>query len=258
MKKLPKISVIVPLYNAEKYIGECLDSVLSQTYKNLEIIVVDDGSTDKSVKIVKSRKVKVIEQKNMGVSVARNTGIDAATGEFLHFIDADDCLINNDFYENVIMGISNADIAIVGIVDEKYGNKPVEKFNRVKIYSGKQSKISISKVARRPAVWRFIFRMDFLIKNKLRFEPGRVTSQDVMFTIPAIFYANAVATIPNAFYWYRRTPLGAMRDPARMFAREQNKKIVWDRAVKFAVKNKLFLGFRRSFFKWLKMFFNGK
>lgn len=258
MKKNPKISVIIPLYNTEKYIGECLDSVLSQTYQNLEIIVVDDGSTDNGVSIAKSRKVKVIEQKNMGVSVARNTGIDAATGEFLHFIDADDKLLNNDFYENIIAGVGVADIAVVGVVDEKYGDKPVEKFNRVRIYRGKQSKISISKVARRPAVWRFIFRRDFLIKNKMRFEIGRVTSQDVMFTIPAIFYAKAIATIPNAFYWYRRAPMGAMRDPARATARKQNKEIVWNRAVEFAVKNKFFLGFRRSFFKWLKMFFGVK
>lgn len=241
--------------DTEKYIAECLDSIMSQTYPNLEIIVVDDGSTDNSVLIAKSYKVKVIQQKKMGVSVARNTGIDTATGEYLHFIDADDKLLNKDFYENVMAGIGNTDIAIVGVVDEKYGDKPVENFKSVKIYHSKQSKINISKVARRPAVWRFIFRRDFLIKNKLRFEPGRVTSQDVMFTIPAVFYANSIATIPNTFYWYRRAPLGAMRDPARAFAREQNKKIVWDRAVKFAVKNKFFLGFRRSFFKWLKILF---
>ncbi|MFA7188240.1 MAG: glycosyltransferase [Alphaproteobacteria bacterium] len=258
MKKIPKISVIIPLYNTEKYIGDCLDSVLSQNYPNLEIIVVDDGSTDNSVLIAKSYKVNVIEQKNMGVSVARNTGINAATGEYIHFIDADDKLLNNDFYERVMNGIGNADIAVVGVVDEKYGDKPVENFKSEKLYYGKQSKISISKVARRPAVWRFVFRRRFLIKNKLKFESGRITSQDVMFTIPAIFYATAIATIPNAFYWYRRAPLGAMRDPARALAREQNKKIVWDRAVKFAVKNRFFLGFRRSFFKWLKMFFAEK
>lgn len=258
MKKIPKISVIIPLYNTEKYIGDCLDSVLSQNYPNLEIIVVDDGSTDNSVLIAKSYKVNVIEQKNMGVSVARNTGINAATGEYIHFIDADDKLLNNDFYERVMNGIGNADIAVVGVVDEKYGDKPVENFKSEKLYYGKQSKISISKVARRPAVWRFVFRRRFLIKNKLKFESGRITSQDVMFTIPAIFYATAIATIPNTFYWYRRAPLGAMRDPARALAREQNKKIVWDRAVKFAVKNRFFLGFRRSFFKWLKMFFAEK
>ena len=254
MKRVPKISVVIPSYNTEKYIGECLDSLIAQTYSNLEIIVVDDGSKDNSVRIAKSYKVKVIEQKNMGVSVARNSGVQAATGEFLHFIDADDKLLNTDFYERVMDGIGNADIAVVGVVDEKYGDVPVENFKSIKIYRGKQSKISISKVARRPAVWRFVFRRDFLIKNKLTFEPGRVTSQDVMFTIPAVFYANAIATIPNAFYWYRRAPLGAMRDPARALAREQNKKIVWDRAVRFAIENKFFLGFRRSFFKWLKLF----
>lgn len=246
------------MHNAEQYIGQCLDSVFSQTHKNLEVIVVDDGSTDKSASIAKSHGAKVIVQTNMGVSVARNAGLDAATGQFLHFIDADDKLANSDFYEKVLAGISDADIAVIGVIDEKYGDAPVEKFNHVKIYRGKQSKISISKVARRPAVWRFIFRRDFLLKNNLRFEPGRVTSQDVMFTIPAVFYARSIATIPGAFYWYRRAPMGAMRDPARSLARKQNKEIVWGRAVEFAVKNKFFLGFRRSFFKWLKMFFINK
>src|SRR5574344_1036386 len=134
MKELPKISVIIPMRDTEKYIAECLDSIMSQTYPNLEIIVVDDGSTDNSVLIAKSYKVKVIQQKKMGVSVARNTGIDMATGEYLHFIDADDKLLNKDFYENVMAGIGNADIAIVGVVDEKYGDKPVENFKSVKIY----------------------------------------------------------------------------------------------------------------------------
>lgn len=253
MKKIAKISVVIPMHNSEKYIGQCLDSVFSQTYQNLEVIVVDDGSTDKGASIAKSHGAKIIKQKNMGVSVARNTGLDAATGQFLHFIDADDKLANSDFYEKVMAGISDSDIAVVGVIDEKYGNKPVEKFDRVKIYRAKQSKISISKVARRPAVWRFVFRRDFLLKNNLRFEPGRVTSQDVMFTIPAVFYARAISTIPGAFYWYRRTPQGAMRDPARANARIQNKKIVWDRAVQFAVQNHFFLGFRRSFFKWVKL-----
>ncbi len=258
MKKDAKISVIIPMHNAEQYIGQCLDSVFSQTHKNLEVIVVDDGSTDKSAEIAKTHGAKVIAQKNMGVSVARNAGLDAATGQFLHFIDADDKLANSDFYEKVLAGIYDADIAVIGVIDEKYGDKPVEKFNKVKIYRGKQSKISISKVARRPAVWRFVFRRDFLLKNNLRFEIGRVTSQDVMFTIPAVFYARAIATIPGAFYWYRRAPMGAMRDPARSLARKQNKEVVWGRAVEFAVKNKFFLGFRRSFFKWLKMFFINK
>ncbi len=256
MKKNAKISVIIPMHNAEKYIGQCLDSVFSQTYQNLEVIVIDDGSTDKSAEIAKVHGAKVIKQKNMGVSVARNAGLDAATGQLLHFIDADDKLANSDFYEKVLSGISNSDIAVVGVIDEKYGDKPVEKFNHVKIYCAKQSKISISKVARRPAVWRFVFRRDFLLKNNLRFEIGRVTSQDVMFTIPAIFYARSIATIPGAFYWYRRAPQGAMRDPARAIARKQNKEIVWDRAVRFAVQNHFFLGFRRSFFKWVKLIIN--
>jgi hypothetical protein len=148
---------------------------------------------------------------------------------------------------------NNIDIFVVGLIDEKYGDKPVEKFTKAKIYCGKQEKIRVSKVARRPAVWRFIFRREFLIAQGLRFEPGRITSQDVMFTIPAVFYARAIATTPGVFYWYRRAPMGAMRNPARSAARAQNKEIVWNRAVQFAVDKGFFLGFRRSFWKWLKL-----
>jgi hypothetical protein len=73
-----------------------------------------------------------------------------------------------------------------------------------------------------------------------------------MFSIPAMYYARAVATVPGAFYWYRRAPMGAMRDPGRTVAREKNKEVVWNRAVRFAVDNGFFLGFRRSFWKWIK------
>jgi hypothetical protein len=104
-------------------------------------------------------------------------------------------------------------------------------------------------------VWRFVFRREFLTERGLRFEPGRVTSQDVMFSIPAVFYARAIATVPGAFYWYRRTPTGAMRDPARESERMENKRIVWERAVRFAIRHHFFLGFRRSFWKWAKLRF---
>lgn len=86
------ISVIIPAYNADIYIEQCLSSLFCQTYKHLEIIVVDDGSTDRTSEIVKTFPVKLIRQENQGVSVARNRGISEATGEYIHFVDADDYL----------------------------------------------------------------------------------------------------------------------------------------------------------------------
>ncbi len=90
-----KISIIVPVYNVEKYLKECIESILSQTYKNIEIILIDDGSTDNSGKICdeylkKDSRVKVIHKENGGLSDARNTGIEIASGKYIGFVDSDD------------------------------------------------------------------------------------------------------------------------------------------------------------------------
>ena len=101
-----KISVVVPVYNAAKYVKNCTDSVLNSTHKNIELILVNDGSTDDSLKVLEQIKasderVVIIDKQNAGVSAARNDGIKASTGEFIHFIDSDDW-INSDCYENML------------------------------------------------------------------------------------------------------------------------------------------------------------
>ena len=110
------VSVIIPAYNIEDYIGRCLDSIISQTYKNLEIIVVDDGSRDYTGEILdnyakKDRRIKVIHKENGGVSSARNKGIEAAEGDYIGFIDGDD-LIEPEMYKTLVdlLEEENADI----------------------------------------------------------------------------------------------------------------------------------------------------
>ena len=98
--KQPLISIIVPVYNVEPYINKCVDSILSQTYKNLEVILVDDGSPDNCPKICDNyasidNRIKVIHQKNAGLSVARNNALDICTGEYVAFVDSDDWIENN-------------------------------------------------------------------------------------------------------------------------------------------------------------------
>lgn len=114
------ISIVVPVYNAETYLSRCIDSILSQTYKNLEIILIDDGSTDSSQEICriyrnKDNRVKVIHQKNKGVSAARNRGLFHAAGDYLGFVDADDW-IEPDMYRTLyeLINVYNSDIAICG------------------------------------------------------------------------------------------------------------------------------------------------
>lgn len=113
------ISVIVPVYNAKKTIGGCMDSILSQDYRHIEIIVVDDGSTDGTGAIIDSyaasdRRVRAVHTQNRGVSAARNTGISLARGEFFGFVDADD-RVEKDMYAHLIGLIGNADISVCGI-----------------------------------------------------------------------------------------------------------------------------------------------
>lgn len=119
-----KLSVIVPIYNVEQYLDECIKSIVNQTYKNLEIILVDDGSPDNCPELCdiwaeKDSHIKVIHKENGGVSSARNVGLDAATGDFIAFVDSDDYL-DSDMYEIMLtqMREHNADMAQCGIVRE--------------------------------------------------------------------------------------------------------------------------------------------
>jgi len=122
---LPIISVIIPVYKVELYLRKCLDSVCNQTYKNLEIILVDDGSPDNCGKIcdeyaAKDSRIRVIHKLNEGLSVARNSGIKIATGEYLGFVDSDD-YIEPDMYEFLYQNLvkENADISICGLFEHK-------------------------------------------------------------------------------------------------------------------------------------------
>ena len=122
-----KISVIVPIYKVEKYLNKCIDSIINQTYKNLEIILVDDGSPDDCGKICdeyakKDSRIKVIHKENSGVSSARNTGLDVVTGDYIGFIDSDDW-INVDMYESMMkyLILENADVVRCGICVHENG-----------------------------------------------------------------------------------------------------------------------------------------
>ncbi|MDD6812335.1 MAG: glycosyltransferase family 2 protein [Lachnospiraceae bacterium] len=120
-KELPLISIIIPVYNVEKYLTRCLESVVAQTYSNLEIILVDDGSTDNSGKVCDKyqeidSRIKVVHKKNGGVSDARNEGIDEACGEYIAFVDSDDWVTRN-YIENMyaILVKNSCDIAICDV-----------------------------------------------------------------------------------------------------------------------------------------------
>ena len=139
------ISVIVPVYNVEKYIKKCLDSIIYQTYKNIEIILVDDGSTDNSGIICdvykeRDKRIKVIHKKNNGVSAARNTGIENANGKWISFVDSDDW-IDKNYFEILISKIYNNDIDCILCCYNRVVKNNVEKVKYVteeKNYTSRQ------------------------------------------------------------------------------------------------------------------------
>ena len=118
-----KISIIIPVYNAEKYLAQCIESIIKQTYSNLEIIIINDGSTDRSLEICNfykenDQRIVVFNQNNSGVSVARNKGLDISNGEFIMFVDADDWL-NADFVESLYK-VCEEHVLVIGDFNEKY------------------------------------------------------------------------------------------------------------------------------------------
>ena len=142
-----KVSVIVPIYNVEKYLRKCVSSILEQSYKNIEIILVDDGSTDMSGKICdelskEHDNVIVIHKQNGGLSSARNAGIEASNGDYLSFIDSDD-YIEKTMYEEMVNAIENSkkDIASCGRIVDVYGSHENKEFclDNVAVYSREES-----------------------------------------------------------------------------------------------------------------------
>ena len=205
----PLISIIVPTYNVEKYIRTCIESILAQTYRNIEVIIVNDGSTDQSLAVISDlicshHNVKVINQKNQGLSVARNTGIDVATGKYITFVDPDDKIMP-DFVSSLyqIADKTGADI-VRGSFRDFNGNIPKgwgADFNvptncgTIVLDQFLSSNISF-------VVWSSIYRLDFINSNHIRFTPG-ILLEDGDFTTRAYMLAKLVATSSEPNYAYR-------------------------------------------------------
>ena len=199
----PLVSVVIPMYNAEKFIDKCITHLVHQTYKNLEIIIVDDGSTDDCVNVCKQwakqdKRIKIISQENAGPSTASNTGMDAAKGEWIHFHDHDD-FVNLDYFEKMmnVATLTDADI-LCGEVNQPDYNFPV--FDRIEICTHMADKILTTRANKFKPAWRYVYKKEFLDRTGLRFEPAIFGAQDLVFTRPAIVLANSVATVPGARY----------------------------------------------------------
>ncbi|MDR0804019.1 MAG: glycosyltransferase [Rickettsiales bacterium] len=216
---MTKISVIIPIYNAEKYLRETLDCIVSQTYENLEIICVLDGAADACEKIIKSfrdRRIKIIRHdKNMGTGVAKNTGANAATGDYIHFMDSDDT-INPKFYENMLRAADpdkmRADaVACSAFYEKKKSNSIWNPDYEIIIGNDKFRKTLVSIHG---WAWRFLIKRNFWQRHELKF-PALITREDMPAMMQMVYYANCVVLCPDAVYWYKNRPGSLMNNPAR-------------------------------------------
>lgn len=221
-----KVSIIVPIYNAEKYLTQCLDSIVNQTLKDIEIILVDDGSTDGSAEICQSYlsddRVTYFHKENEGLAAARQDGMERAQGEYIGFVDSDDWL-EPDMYEKMYNAsrINNADIVFCNWIENEDGNRyppafRTGSFNREEIIKEILPK-TLAYISDRGGkrVYRWsnclhIYRRDLLIKHNINFDRRFRRSQDLQVTYEATLYAQNYYHLGYEYLYHNRTTEGSL------------------------------------------------
>lgn len=209
------VSVIVPVYNTEKYLVRCIESIMHQTYKEIEIILIDDGSTDKSFEICRYYSdrfdiVKAIHIENHGVSFARNYGIDLSAGEYIQFVDSDDYIEPNMIQKLLEeQETRKSDIVLCGYYREKIGNVTTQIIPNEFDYSFSEFDKVIAFWCYDPIIGspcNKLFRAKILKMNNIRFREGMNYGEDFCFCMEYYRYIDKYSSIPEALYHYRDTP----------------------------------------------------
>lgn len=231
---LPLISVVVPVYNVEGYIDKCIKSIIIQTYEKLEIILVDDGSTDSSGRICDEYakmddRIKVLHKENGGLVSARKAGILAATGEYATYVDGDDW-IEKDIYEYLFAQIGDADVIVSGVVRDyegenlsvceknkipsgTYQGQELQKIYGNMIYTGKFFERGIQ-----PHIFNVLYKKKILLDNQLQVPNEVRVGEDAACIYPVLLNANKITLINEAFYHYvmRADSIMGTRDPKEL------------------------------------------
>lgn len=204
-----KLSIIIPAYNAEAYLPQCLDSILAQEHQGCEVIVVDDGSTDGTAALLEHYPdVKVVHQANRGMSTARNRGLDEARGEYILFVDSDD-LLTAGALETLVADLSGEDI--ISFNANKLHDATGEQTYHPTIREPETSdgwtyfcrhRLEATDI-HFVCIWQRAYRRQFLIDNNLRFVDGLRRAEDDLFTTQAMLHAKSVKTITDCLYTYR-------------------------------------------------------
>jgi len=215
----PSISIIVPIYNAELYMDKCIQSIINQTYSDIEIILVNDGSTDKSMKICNSyaindSRVVVINKPNGGVSSARNSGLKIANGDYIGFVDSDD-YIDPRMYEELLTAIikNNADIAECGYSTIDMNYNAIENYPLIAMVidgSYNCSRNYLSKINTTNFNWNKLYNR--LLFNGIEF-PNLSYSEDYIINVKTFYMSKRKVTINGCYYYYLQNDKGAVHAP---------------------------------------------
>ena len=250
------ISVIVPVYNAGEYLEACIDSVLSQDYGNLELILVDDGSTDGSGELCdafaeRDTRIKVVHQENGGVSRARNTGLDAARGDVIAFLDCDDYILPG-MYESMIdrMDKSKAKIAVCTVIDEQEnGNiRRWEKTGETMLITGRDALRRLvtgmgDRAGHRETIWFSVWNKLYdasIFKSGVRFDPETDSAEDVPVNLAAFAMADHILYYEKPYYFwrYRKESQSNLRAPKALRGGTRTSRYLFDCAKTLAEKDR--------------------
>lgn len=206
MKNFPLVSIIVPIYNSEKTLIRCIESILVQSYKNFEVLLIDDGSTDNSFKICtsytqKDKRLKAYHIKNGGVSSARNYGLKIAQGEYITFIDSDDYILDH-YLEHLLS--KNSDLVICGFKD-----MPMPNGNEIYLEENTYNDKTIGSLLTKElnsmlfkSVWSKLFKSEIIHSQRLAFNTKLFLGEDSIFVLQYLYYCTSISTIPNVDYMY--------------------------------------------------------
>jgi glycosyltransferase involved in cell wall biosynthesis len=225
---MPKISIIIPIYNAAEYLAECLDSVLAQTLADIEVICINDGSKDKSGAVLdeyarKDSRITAIHQENAGVSAARNAGLDNVTGQYILFVDSDDT-VHPQLCEKVYHAARKDDADLVVLFSDNLSSK---KENIIKKVIQDHNRFSAENqplyetdmlLLYYCAVWGRLWNTSYLNEHHIRFPVG-VCCEDLVVNWHGMVYEPKISVVPEKLYNYRQNPASLMHDKNRGYGR---------------------------------------